>query len=260
MAVVTWYGESPDMETKQRFTARIEYLEEPLVWRISYSAKRFGTPLRWRPSSAKLYVKPWRSSVPEQLVAIHESAHAVLAYRYRIPITSISLVPREEYSGITRFDSSGIEQKDELNCVSLLLAGELAERMAWGLEPRVNWFAADTSDDGDLDKARHFCDKQPDPLWARRVAAMKSHTALMLGWSPVQALADELERRKVLVGAQVDEILRSAGVRRMGEIDPEKRFVEVGGKTVTLRQWSTALDANAKDRARAIRAIKGGKR
>jgi hypothetical protein len=196
----------------------------------------------------------------EQLVSIHEGAHALLAFRYRIPITSISLVPGEEYSGITRFDSSGIEEKDELNCVSLLLAGELAERMAWGLEPRVNWFAADTSDDGDLDKARHFCDKQPDPLWARRVAAMRSHTALMLGWEALQALAAALERRKVLVGFQVDEILRGAGVRRMGEIDPEKRFVNVAGRQVSFRQWANALDASAKNRNQAIRAIKGGKR
>jgi hypothetical protein len=192
----------------------------------------------------------------DQLVSIHEGAHALLAFRYRIPITSISLVPREEYSGITRFDSSGIEEKHELDCVSLLLAGELAERMAWGLEPRVNWFAADTSDDGDLDKARHFCDKQPDPLWARRVAAMRSHTALMINWEALQALAAALERQKVLVGFQVEEILRSTGVRRMGEVDPEKRFVNVGGKTVTLRQWATALDQNAKDRQRAIRTIK----
>jgi hypothetical protein len=89
---------------------------------------------------------------------------------------------------------------------------------------------------------------------------MKSHTALMLGWEALQTLADALERQKVLVGFQVDEILRDAGVRRMGEIDPEKRFVNVGGRTVSLRAWSSALDANAKDRQRAIRQIKGGKK
>jgi hypothetical protein len=196
-----------------------------------------------------------------QLTAIHEAGHALQAWRHKIPIRSISLVPGDGYSGITRFDPSNLEEKDELTCVSVLLAGELAERRAWGRPERINWFQTDTTFDGDLDSARYFADRQPEPLDARQLAELKARSSLVTYWPAVQALADELERRKVLVPDRVDAIFGAAGVRKVGQIDPETHYVNVTGVgPVSLRAWSNALDANARDRPRAIRAIKGGKR
>jgi hypothetical protein len=190
------------------------------------------------------------------LLSIHEAGHGLVAWTNRVEIQSLSIVPHEEHLGIARFDADSGANRSDIAWASIFVAGEIAERKAWGREPRFNWF----SSDADADNARWFCDRYEDPLDARSLATLKARSALAVRWSAVQALADELERMKVLPGSWVEEILRANGCRKNGEIDPEKRYVSVGGKTVTLRQWANALDANAKHRERAIRAIKGGRK
>jgi hypothetical protein len=84
---------------------------------------------------------------------------------------------------------------------------------------------------------------------------------LRVRWPAVLAIADELERRTLIMAADVDRLCRAAGARKVGEhrtrpFDPDKHFVSLpGGKKVTMRQWADAVALSGFSQTRAVKLL-----
>jgi hypothetical protein len=178
--------------------------------------------------------------------AIHEAGHAVVAMRVGLRVKAVSILPREGSTGRCLFDIKRSVDPGARSCASVKLAGQLAEQMARGEKPRVNWLA----DDPDTADARELLAGERDPLLVRRLVALATAATLFTRWYQVERLAKALERRRVLVGNEVREA--ALGLVR---IDPAQRFVTHGGRRVSLQQWGRLLDEHGNDPDRARKAL-----
>jgi hypothetical protein len=202
-------------------------------------------------------------------VAHHEAAHAVAGYALGLPVVYATVRPTEDRMGAVRHDPNvEVRPKHELDFAVVLVAGNQAERFALGREPwyRTNWFV----DDPDSDEARatEWIAAEAerggwDELECRALVQLRGRGLVFSNWRVIEALAEKLQRHTTVLGAEIERTCRELGAKQYGTktIDPETRSssVSVDGRQLSLREWSRALDQNAKDRQRAIRAIKGGK-
>jgi hypothetical protein len=181
-------------------------------------------------------------------VAVHEAAHALAAHVLHVPIRSVSIRPKESHLGVSRFAATG--EEPPIDCAIVFAAGRMAERMYSGRAERTNWFDVD---DPDVTSAVWFLDRTADPLAARQLVELRTRSLLSTRWPALTALADELDRRVMLLGPQVEKLLR--GVRRAGDkphrpIDPSKGHAVLDGQPIhdergrplSVKKWSTVLD------------------
>jgi hypothetical protein len=126
---------------------------------------------------------------------------------------------------------------DDLTAAVVMLAGQVAERMALGKDPRPNWFL---DDDHDMDSARIFVDRScTNVLEGRQLAQLKARALLSTKWKAVSAIAEKLQRQTTLLGEDVERICREHGV------------TDHGSKTITK------AEAMAKMTQRGRRALMG---
>jgi hypothetical protein len=200
--------------------------------------------------------------------AIHEAGHALAAYCFGVAVRSVSVRPGEAHLGRVFVDASG--EETDLNCAIVLAAGRMAEQMFAGKPQRVNWLDVD---DPDISKALWFIDRTPDPLATRRLVELRARALLFTRWPALQALAAELDRRGVLLGAEVEQLLADHATRRAGDkprrpIDPSTHYAVVDGSQVrdkqgralSLRRWATVLDSVGHDKRRALELVEKGAR
>ena len=172
-----------------------------------------------------------------------------------------SIRQTEGYLGRTWLNASGDE--DDLTCATILVAGEVAQRIAAG-GYGSNWVAFNWFDDwpgGDAERARSFTDSRPDPLAARRLVDLKAECLLRNRWGAVEAVAKKLESSTLILPAEIDRLCREAGALKVGErrrrpYDPDKHFVNLpNGKKVTMRKWADAVAASGFNKKRAERML-----
>jgi hypothetical protein len=204
--------------------------------------------------------------------AIHEAGHALAAYAFGIKVKGVSIRPKATHLGQTFVDASGEEPL--LDCATIFACGPMAERMFAGKPQRVNWLDVD---DSDVSRALWFIDADhwTNPMAARQLVELRARALLFTRWKVLTALADELNRRNVLLGTQVEQLLSDLGTRRAREkpqrpVDPSTRMAVVNGITVrdkqgraiSLRRWATVLDSVGWDTRRALELVAGkeGKR
>jgi hypothetical protein len=146
--------------------------------------------------------------------AYHEAAHAVAAHAAGFPLRMLSIHENADSIGIT-FLGDG-DTDDFIACAAVLVAGELGEKKALGQTVRFNWFADAGEDDGkhfDANKARAFCDdyvkasEGEDVLDVRHYTEHRAYRLVVLQWPVIQALAEQLERKKLLMGEDVERII-----------------------------------------------------
>lgn len=166
--------------------------------------------------------------------AIHEAGHAVAAWTFDVEMRLVSIRETDGRAGAVHFNPSGFE--DDVTCAVVLVAGEIAQRIASGCrggEDRFNWLNPDGSGDCDAEKARWFTDGTPDPLLTRRLVDLKAASLLRVRWAAVLAIADELERRTLIMATEVDRLCRAAGALKVGQrrYDPDKHMVRTASKS-----------------------------
>jgi hypothetical protein len=188
--------------------------------------------------------------------AYHEAGHAVMAWVHSVPIRWATIRATEEHSGCNRFDEI-MDDIHDVNFAAILVAGEIAERIYSFREVRFNWFEEST----DAEKARWFCDLTEDPFGSRRAAEAKASVGLRHRWDAVELIAEQLERRSLVFGEDVDRLCREAGAHRPAEqrrkpFDPDNAYIDLSdGRQVTMRQWGEVLALHAFNERRARRAL-----
>jgi hypothetical protein len=136
-----------------------------------------------------------------------------------------SIRQTEGYLGRTWLNASGDE--DDLTCATILVAGEVAQRIAAG-GYGSNWVA---------------------------------EMVLRNRWGAVEAVAKKLESSTLILPAEIDRLCREAGALKVGErrrrpYDPDKHFVNLpNGKKVTMRKWADAVAASGFNKKRAERML-----
>jgi hypothetical protein len=202
-------------------------------------------------------------------VAHHEAAHAVAGYALGIPSVYATVRSTEDRMGAWRHDLKyEVRPGKELDFAVAMVAGIQAERFALGREPwyRTNWFRDDP--DSDEYRAREWIAAEAaradwDELECRALVQLRGRGLVFSQWRVIEALAQKLQRHTTMLGSEIERICRENGAKQYGRktIDPETRSssVSVDGRQLSLREWSKALDQNAKDPRQAMRAIKKGK-
>jgi hypothetical protein len=192
--------------------------------------------------------------------AVHEAGHGVAGWTFNVEMHLVSIRQTEEHAGVTHFNASGFE--DDVTCATILVAGEIAQRIASGdRSPRFNWLKDTGGGDSDAEKARRFCDRTSRPLLMRQLVELKASSLVHTRWRAVEAVAEYLERRTLILPADIDRLCREAGARKAGEprrraFDPDTHMVSLpGGKQVTMRKWADAVAASGFSKERAERLL-----
>jgi hypothetical protein len=189
--------------------------------------------------------------------AFHESGHCVSAWTFGVEMHAVNIRETEEHYGVTYFKNN---EADDITCAVIMTSGEIAARIALGGRgdrERFNWLAGGC----DAEKARWFCDQTSRPLLMRQLVELKASSLLRTRWRAVEAIAEHLERRTLILPADIDRLCRAAGARKAGEhrtrpFNPDTRMVVLpGGKHVTMRTWAHALDANSFDKEKAEKVL-----
>lgn len=149
----------------------------------------------------------------------HEASHALAAFVHGLSMTHVSIREAPEHS-LGRYSIQNGHAVDDHRPAVIMIAGQVGERMALGKDPRPNWFL---DDDHDMESARLFIERawgdslerQQD---GRQLAQLQARSLLVTKWHAVQAIAEKLQRNTTLLGAEVEEICKREGVRRLGEL------------------------------------------
>jgi hypothetical protein len=142
----------------------------------------------------------------------HEAGHAVAAQYFGLGMTHVSIRAAEDSLG--RCSIQNGHTVDDLTAAVVMLAGQVAERMALGKDPRPNWFL---DDDHDMDSARLFVQRAcKDELEGRQLAQLKARALMSTKWEAVSTIAGELQRKTTLLGEDVERICRELGVTNHG--------------------------------------------
>jgi hypothetical protein len=154
--------------------------------------------------------------------AHHEAGHAVVAWREKIAIRSISIVPDEATFGRVRHQNplSGIR----LDCdgsnrarlraekiIRMCLAGPAAQRK---YRPRSSWVRGGSGDDGDfaraLDLVTRISGSAEHAAAYYKLLEIEARSLVDLWWPQIQLLAAELLIRRKITGRDVMLILAGA--------------------------------------------------
>ena len=152
----------------------------------------------------------------ELLTAYHEAGHALASELYGQVLTRVEIVGDAEHSGTTeslRFpvdpdeggtSSASVEAiENRLRCV---LAGTVAEMM---VSEREGWAESSEDLEAAVRLAMKLVDDCEDVLPLLEDVRADLEQLLRERWSAVDALADELVKRKSLSGAEVRQILET---------------------------------------------------
>jgi hypothetical protein len=102
---------------------------------------------------------------------------------------------------------------------------------------RLNWFR----DDEDTRRARFLLEGEGDSPKLRGIVELRTKSLLFIRWGVVMAVAEEIERRGIVLGDRIDQLCREAGISKAGKtrarpFDPSTRHAIVGGTTVRDKQ------------------------
>jgi hypothetical protein len=163
--------------------------------------------------------------------------------------------------------AEGSGELKPLDVAAILVCGEMAERMLWGQPEVFNWL----HDDHDASYARSFTDERSDPFAARKWVELRSRMLLHNRWKALEAIADELTRKRYIDGATVDRLARANGAKTAAEllrkaaekrrkVDPDRHMVKLSnGTQISVRRWADAVAAAGHDPKRAEQLLIGGK-
>lgn len=192
------------------------------------------------------------------IVAIHEAAHATAGWALGIKVTALTIVPNERRQGVVWSEGTW----DPMARAIFSLSGWLAESIAEGRPPyRVDW----NRQEPDTREALKALDGMRNPDRARRVAELRTASLLSTRWSAVESVAEGLVRFQTISGREVDRRCVAAGILKAGQrrprpFDPDRRFIDVGGRQVSMRKWADVVAASHFDTARAKAAlVRGGR-
>jgi hypothetical protein len=142
----------------------------------------------------------------------HEAGHCVAAQYFGLGMTHVSIRAAEDSLGRCTIQNG--HTVDDFTAAVVMLAGQVAERMALGKDPRPNWFL---DDDHDMDSARIFVDRScANVLEGRQLAQLKARALLSTKWKAVSAMAEKLQHHTTLLGEDVERICREHGVTDHG--------------------------------------------
>jgi ATP-dependent Zn protease len=149
--------------------------------------------------------------------AYHEAGHAFMAWRLRLAIMRITVVPKGDTSGLTvhsnplrgislEWDDSDRARMRTERAIKVCLAGPAAQRM---YNPR-SWrrYHGESDHDRAVDLALRMWGSGEQALLYLRLLGNSVRTDLSLWWRSVDALAATLIEKRVLNGSQIKEILR----------------------------------------------------
>jgi hypothetical protein len=186
-------------------------------------------------------------------VAVHEGGHLLAGWTFGLAIRGGHTLQTSKGCGLS-YMAEGDKDARPLDVAAVLVAGSMAEAMLWGRPERFNWLHSDH----DATYARLFTDDMPDSFAARQLVELKARSLLFVRWKALEAIADELTRKRWVDGHTVDRLCVANGARKVGvrRFDPNIRFVDVGdGKQVSMRRWADTLAMNGFDKARAKKAL-----
>ena len=147
----------------------------------------------------------------DRVTAIHEAGHTIFRLHFGFKIAYTTVIPEGGQLGLTSailprsHNARILEDENRMQEFMTVLAGGLAEEIAFGIRPR--------NDEGDNTVLRLLRTVAIEPKEAKRIeaeAVVAARQLLKDKWSDIERLADALVQGGRLTGDKIEELLRAS--------------------------------------------------